>query len=430
MNFIDKLIIPESFATLNLLTALLLIGRIMFFAYSGVLLVGTLLSVLNINRLRNGKSHNLLSAEFINLPMYNNLTPIGLGIVPFLGILLILFQILHQSNSIFQNLILTSFLLYLKGIFLLFGYRFMINKNTGYGNKDGAKFNNGSRIGILPVIIGWMVSLYLFCSLILFIGSMNGMDDVSSWETKKSISEIFLSIGSLTNILKYLFFSFSLTSILMIFKLKLKNSDDETAFSYNHKIANFAWIALLVFCLISLFTMNPNSITISLVFTAASMSAFLLAQIYLVKENAKKFVSQKSIYIFVNAIIILSLISLVDHSSFAMASGGQVYNLASNYEKDAATHNKATSEETKDVGKEIYTTKCMSCHAFEQKVVGSPHKLVMQKYADNKEAMIQFILKPVKVDPDFPDMPQQGLTPSEVKAVVEYMYKEYGEMLK
>jgi cytochrome c len=156
----------------------------------------------------------------------------------------------------------------------------------------------------------------------------------------------------------------------------------------------------------------------------------MIVQIQFIIDNAVRFDYKRSGYVFFFALILFSMINIIDHSTFARASNNQINILSENYEKIEAEFNKTLNVGAKADGKELYTTKCMSCHRFDQRLVGPPHKLILQKYANNKEAMIQFILKPVKVDPTYPDMPQQGLTPSEVKAVVEYMLKEYGDKLK
>ncbi len=81
-------------------------------------------------------------------------------------------------------------------------------------------------------------------------------------------------------------------------------------------------------------------------------------------------------------------------------------------------------------GEEIYKAKCVACHQFDTKLVGPPHKEVLKKYENRKEDMVKFILNPVKVDPNYPPMPNQGLKPNEAEAVVKYMYEHYGPMLK
>ncbi|MDQ1266207.1 MAG: cytochrome c, partial [Bacteroidota bacterium] len=81
-------------------------------------------------------------------------------------------------------------------------------------------------------------------------------------------------------------------------------------------------------------------------------------------------------------------------------------------------------------GAAIYKLKCTACHAFDRRLVGPSHREVLEKYKDNKAGMVNFILHPKKVRPDFPAMPDQGLKPKEAQAVVDFMFKEYGAQIK
>ena len=81
-------------------------------------------------------------------------------------------------------------------------------------------------------------------------------------------------------------------------------------------------------------------------------------------------------------------------------------------------------------GEKIYGERCTSCHAFDHKVVGPAHKDVIPKYAGNKEKLVEFILNPTKVDPNFPSMPKPGLSRREASAVAEYLLNKVKEMNK
>jgi cytochrome c len=435
MNFLDKLILPESFATLNLLSSLLLLGRIFFLAYSAVIFAGTVLSVLNINNRTKSHSKNNLASEFINLGASNNLIPIGFGIVPFLSIVLIVAQMLHQTQTFIIQYLIISFAFYVTSLIFLYAYRMIINKNTNYTSvynptESIESSSNNSQIGVFPIIIGWISAILMFVALVMFTAVFSGLEDSITWDAKKSLIELFLSFNAIIHILKYLFFALSFTAIFMIYKMKLNQRNENSAYIYNQSIALKGWIAFLILTFINIFSFPAKSLTISIVNLTLLTAFIMIVQIQFIIDNAVRFDYKRSGYVFFFALILFSMINIIDHSTFARASNNQINILSENYEKIEAEFNKTLNVGAKADGKELYTTKCMSCHRFDQRLVGPPHKLILQKYANNKEAMIQFILKPVKVDPTYPDMPQQGLTPSEVKAVVEYMLKEYGDKLK
>lgn len=435
MNFIDKLILPESIATLNLLSNLLLLGRIFFLAYSGVLLAGTILSVLNIKNQRNNNFKNKLSAEFINLAVHNSLLPIGLGIVPLLGTILIIPQMLYQTQNTIIQYLMISFVLYILSLIFLYFYRSRLNKSTNNRALNNSNETNESQpnifqVGNFPVIAGWISSILMIISLALYSAVFSSLEDVSTWSLSSSLPQLFSSFNLIVHFLKYLFFAFSFTAILMIFKFQLQQKQEKSVNDYYHSIALKSWIVVLVLCFTNIFSFPTSSLSMSTINLTILTALIMIIQIQLMIDNSTRLEYKKSIYIFINAIILFSLINIIDHTAFVIASDKQLYVLGTNYENAEEEYKKTHLVETKINGKEIYTSKCMACHRFDQKLVGPPHKQILLKYASNKEAMIQFILNPVKVDPAYPNMPQQGLTPSEAKAVVEFMYQEYGEQLK
>jgi len=72
-------------------------------------------------------------------------------------------------------------------------------------------------------------------------------------------------------------------------------------------------------------------------------------------------------------------------------------------------------------GEEIFNAKCSACHMYDQKKVGPPYQTVIPKYAGKKSALVAFVLNPVKIDPAYPNMPSQGLKPSEADSVATFL---------
>jgi cytochrome c len=78
-------------------------------------------------------------------------------------------------------------------------------------------------------------------------------------------------------------------------------------------------------------------------------------------------------------------------------------------------------------GEDIYNGRCIACHKFDQKLVGPPYNEVLPKYADNRAGLINFILNPTKVNPEYPSMPSQGLKPNEAEAIADYILNMYNQ---
>jgi cytochrome c len=51
----------------------------------------------------------------------------------------------------------------------------------------------------------------------------------------------------------------------------------------------------------------------------------------------------------------------------------------------------------------------------------------MPKYQGKKDALVAFILNPVKVNPAYPPMPNQGLRPAEAESIATYLLRRVAE---
>ncbi|MFA7229220.1 MAG: c-type cytochrome, partial [Melioribacteraceae bacterium] len=76
-------------------------------------------------------------------------------------------------------------------------------------------------------------------------------------------------------------------------------------------------------------------------------------------------------------------------------------------------------------GLDIYNGKCIACHNFDRKIVGPPYNQTLPKYEGKKDLLVKYILNPVKINPEYPAMPNQGLKPNEADAVAEYLLTTY-----
>lgn len=72
-------------------------------------------------------------------------------------------------------------------------------------------------------------------------------------------------------------------------------------------------------------------------------------------------------------------------------------------------------------GEEIFNRVCSGCHAFDRRRVGPPVNEVIAGYRGRRGALVNFIANPVKMNPDYPPMPDPGLSEAEISAVVDFL---------
>jgi mono/diheme cytochrome c family protein len=73
------------------------------------------------------------------------------------------------------------------------------------------------------------------------------------------------------------------------------------------------------------------------------------------------------------------------------------------------------------LGQQIFTQRCTACHSFATPGLGPAYNDVLPRYLGDLEGLTQFIWRPVKVNPEYPAMPGQGLRRSEARAVADYL---------
>jgi parallel beta-helix repeat protein len=73
-------------------------------------------------------------------------------------------------------------------------------------------------------------------------------------------------------------------------------------------------------------------------------------------------------------------------------------------------------------GKVTYLGVCSGCHLYSGRLIGPPVQVMQALYADNPQGLADYIAKPVKKRPDYPEMPPQDyLDPQARLEVAKYM---------
>lgn len=77
------------------------------------------------------------------------------------------------------------------------------------------------------------------------------------------------------------------------------------------------------------------------------------------------------------------------------------------------------------LGRMTYLAVCTGCHTYDSRLVGPPMIAVKALYANDPQGMAEWIAKPVRKRPDYPEMPPQDYLPTDVReAVANYILSE------
>jgi cytochrome c len=276
--------------------------------------------------------------------------------------------------------------------------------------------------------------LLLLVGSVLSIGSLSLVVDPSTWDTVDSAFDLFVAPGFLVRYAQFVVIALGAAGIgILYFFFSWKGGVEETANGYGSFVRSVG----LRFGVISLL-LQPLFILLSLMLlpgVALSSSVFLLVGLCMLslfatahflyayrRDNSSRFLS----YAFAALLLALFFLFSKDQIAISNATRQHAANLAVRYEQDL--------EELKSrlgiamvvmSGEDIYNAKCSACHMFDQKKVGPPYREVIPKFEGKKAQLVAFVLNPVKVDPAYPSMPNQGLKPAEADSIATFLLAKY-----
>lgn len=454
MDFLDKLVIPRSEANLNVLYYLQMIALSALLVYSGILFGSVALSVYFNKRGSKEKSQKFtyLAKDMIDLITESNIFAFGLGVAPFLAIIMVYIQLLSGTGVPVVKFQIYAFVLYLFSLAFIYMYRHAMDLRYVFSlfkdkvdesaedkrTRDFIEFRKETEIANSRA--GFWGAVTLFVSLWLLIGSLGLGADTASWKPTNNVLNMLFSFTTISKLLHFLTASVAITAIAFLIK-KFKWQDEPTfedeAYIEFAKKFNLGAALIFVFCQPVFFVLNllttPKTALSSWLFglsvVALIITFILLHYLYvMVKKNTFSYI-QPAFYML---IAVIGISQIKEQTVFLRANQQNVANLAVNYVKyEEELMANAGINNVKISGEEIYKVKCMACHSFEKSSPNAPaHRDVLPKYAGNKSKLIGYITNPIKVNPAYPAMPAQGLKPKEAEEVAKYMLELFAKKNK
>jgi len=418
MEFLDNFILPQSAEHIELLHYMLIVILFIFIPFAGILLGGSILSLVGFNKSNKNGDENYfqLSKDLIKIVTFNKSAALIFGIVPIAAIVIIYAQLLHTAEFSIFRYFAWAFILITVAIIFIYSYRSFIAA-------DSKSFR--ARLAAIAGII------FLFIGLWLLTTGITIPTLFKEWKTSEFFSGIILW-QVLSRFIYFILFAFTLTGGIVLFSLFEVRGDEENQeseykkFVRNHiLIMTFAsGILIPVFALINLFALPDSSLSGS-VFTYGIISLVLLFLgyhfLYLLTKEVKGTVAALLFFslVFSVAANILSEQKALKNSTRVQSA------ILSNQFVEYITELRGENVVPELNAAEIYQVKCASCHKWDEKLVGPPHMKVLPKYSGKEAQLVAFIRNPVKVDPEYPPMPNPGLKPNEADAVAKYLLETY-----
>ncbi|MBZ0198484.1 MAG: c-type cytochrome [Ignavibacteriaceae bacterium] len=444
MEFLDKLVLPQSAEHLMLLHYLLIVTMFLFIPFVSVVFGGAAVSLYFRRKgISTGNSLYLRYAkDIIETLTLTKSSGIALGILPLLTAMLISVQLLHTSNIATDAFLFAAFLLITTGLILVYIFRYSqsfselfqtmkdFKSTSNELNEIITKFSR-SNTSLGAKSGGWGL-IFLFLAIWTFITGITAATFSEVWGSAGAFSMLF-SWQVLARVLFFIAAAFALTGASIFFSFfylggrkKIKNEEYKELVKNNALTITFAGAIILpIFLIINIYAL-PAYVLSKAVFAYALGALLLTFVVYHLLYGIgklKSFNLSGSLF-FVMMFAILSFI-VQDQLALANATKQQSLVLSSQYDTYITALKVESAPAVAVSGEDVYKRICSACHQFDAKLVGPSYNETLPKYEGKVDQLVAFIRNPSKVNPAYPPMPNPGIRPDEAKAVAEYILSTY-----
>ena len=429
MGFLEDFTIPPTSEHAAILNIFQIISLLLFLPFVGMVLGGSLFSVVYSSKgFRNKNNVYIRFAKDIMAKLTINIyVGFGLCIIPLLTITFIYAQLLYGADVVSVSFLTLSVILYIVGLILIYIYKKMI------GKEDVDSSNSFSKKSI-----GWLGTLLLFAATFLYAASVTIAGNPQSWSFIDNIIELLISEQVWLSFIYFISASFAISgAAVLYFFLIWQGGIKEMDEKYSNFVKKFGVGLTLISSVVQLlilflsFTVLPQNAFTGSIFlysTLAIVSIFFTTIfLYAILKNAE--LKYAGVVFF---LVFLTFTFTIIKDQLAFGNTNKEHLLVVNLKAEELIKEKYPQLEKKEVAgvvntEEIFNTRCIACHQFDVKLVGPPYNETIPKYKGDADKLSKFILNPVKVNPDYPDMPTQELKKEEADALAKYLIEKVKE---
>ncbi len=424
MNLIGKDILLPLPAPLIFLKWLLVISFLLHIIFVNLMLGGALFGVIYrvIGRYKRDIFYERFAREIILTTTVTKSIAVVLGVAPLLSISLVYTKFFYGANGITAPYWLSVPLLVMTAFLLLYIYKFT-------WDTLGKRF-------FIHLLFGITACTILFFIPFIFLTNINLMLYPDTWNNVRGFWSALVLPNVIPRYLHFITASLAITGFFSYFLFKYRagrrSTSDADFYIRSSKLgilwALVATLAQAIFGLINFITLpdvafswHVTILVIVALIVAVLVSFFLFQEYH--SENTRF-----GLPIFFLITVLILIMGTLRHviRENALEIPKQV--LAENteyYQMQLARFKEEELAEVKpSTGKELFAAYCIVCHAFDKRLIGPPLSYIREKYATDREKMIEFIKEPKKVNPEYPKMPKLGLPKEDISKIVDYIYSK------
>jgi len=438
MDFLDKLVLPQSLEHIALLHYMATIVLFLFVPFLSLVLGGSIISFYFKRKgLREPNDHFILfSKQVIEYTTFTKGAGAALGVVPLVALILIYAQILHNLKLLTVSLFVVALILIIVGLIFIYTYRYSwvfksFLSSVKFDERENEFTTFANNVARVNRKSGYWGIIFLLLGSYFFIGGINLALNPSDWDA----TGILYLLTSFSVFVKWLHFftaALSLTGAFLLFIFFFWEGGKEIADQkYKAFIKKTGLAITLFFALFQPLLLLINLIALPSIALSSSVFGFVVISLFavfwvfhLLYAMLKNSELRYSGMVFLLLVVASLTLIISEQASFRNVTKTQALVLSAEY---AVTLKELKGEPmgiTAISGADIFNGRCSACHKFDQKLVGPPYKETLSKYNGDVDKLAAFVLNPTKINPAYPPMPNQGLKPAEAKAIAKYILEE------
>ena len=450
MDLLKTLAIPQSVEHFHVLILIGGLVSVVLYPYLGFLLGSSVISYFMNRKGTREKNHVLtqFAKELIDIALFNKSVPAFLAIIPSLSSIFVFAQVLQSTEAMSVGLAAYGFILLLIAVVSLYVYKSTFRLRTVLtGYEDLLETQKEDSYGLDEIhgyseetlishfFAGRLGVIALCAASFLLISGLTIATNPSTWEEVNSLFALFISPEVLIRVMEFAALAAGATGVGILYfffgwkggNRRVDPAHQVIARRLAIRLITTSFLSLPVFVILTILLLPPPSLSgILYVFAGfALVLLFLAAQcVYAFMRESQPRHLNSAVF---SLAVSLAILSVNDQVAIHNATAAQAAFLA--YRYDLATEELKTKlgvTAAALTGEDIYNGRCSACHMFDSKKIGPAYKDVIPKYGGKKEQIMAFVLNPVKKDPAFPPMPNQGLKQAEADSIVSYILKRLG----
>ena len=436
MDFLKNIALPQPLEHFQLLLFVMNLLLILFLPSLGFAVGSSLFAVRYSRRGNENPLERQFARDLMHTPVFSSGGVTFLLVLPALSLVFLLIQFLQGTPAIAPSLMAFGFLTLLAAVALLKTFRHnldlkqILETNPAAPGVDDMRQSNEAALAKT----GRWGAVSILLASALCLGAISIAVNRSSWAGVDSVFGLLLDPDFWVRYIHFLAVAFGATGIgALFFLLHMEASSATTGETYATFVRTLALRlvvpSLLVqpLLMIGSIALLPDAALSGMVYGLAGISlAFLLGTaifLYAYTRSGRTGFVQGA---FITFALALFLVFSKDQIAVRNATADQAASLAIAADRELeALKAKLGVAPAAMSGQEIYNARCSACHLFDQKKVGPPYREVIPKYEGKKSNLIAFIMNPVKVNPAYPNMPNQGLKPVEADSIATFLLANF-----